>query len=167
MAPSPSFRSTRLAAPLCLPLSGLLRAVNGHDGYDQTFRTFSEGDLLVAIELAVVTLARTSGIPADAVQNGFVLGNSVGDVLTTVGMDAVTAALDDFYNEIQPGVPNAIADFISPAISRAADACTIEHYDITAHLDGSNFGAPVRVDSFTLGASDSASALPSEVACAL
>lgn len=91
--------------------------------------------------LATVTLNKTSGVPEDAEQNQFALLSNnplVPDVPTTL----VTPALDQFFEELAP--------YMSGTISRAANAHTVEYYDVTDHLDGSAHGSPFAAEMWTL-----------------
>lgn len=60
------------------------------------------------------------------------------------------AALDNFWNGTATGQVNPISSYISAEYSRATNACTLEFYDITAHLSGTPAGAPFRIDHGTL-----------------
>lgn len=113
--------------------------------------------------LAVVTLAKKSNIPEDAVQNSFAFATAT-DIATTAEMNAISTALGAFYNTAV-GAGAAINTWLSAALSTVANAGSIEFFDLFGHLDGSSHGAPIRVDPFTLTATGAGGALPNE--CAL
>jgi hypothetical protein len=75
-------------------------------------------------------------------------------------------ALIAFFNTSQNGATHTIASYLSADLSVAANASNVSWYDITAHLDGSNAGGPIRSTNFTLAGPGSASALP-PAACAV
>lgn len=64
------------------------------------------------------------------------------------------------------GALHTAAYYIGPVMSGAANASTIQAYDISAHLDGSRHGSPVAVSSFSLSGTRSAAALPEGI-CAV
>lgn len=119
----------------------------------------------MAIIHSVITLNRDSGIPADAVQMGFTFA-----VPTTpapdADLDAIASALSDFFSSAPSGL--AMESYLADTIRVSADgsAHTLEHYDITTHLDGSAHGSPVRTDPFPIF-STGADALPAELAVVL
>lgn len=115
--------------------------------------------------LATVTLTASSGNPADNANNDFAFSMAT---FTSTDADNIATALASFYNTVQviPGTDRAVAEFIGGQISRAANATTIDLYDLTGHLDGSPHGSPLYTRSFTLG-SEANSELPSEVAACL
>lgn len=59
---------------------------------------------------------------------------------------------------------NPLSHYLSPDINRGAAAGQIKLYNVTNDLDGSAHGSPWFSDTFTIGASGSASYLPSETA---
>jgi hypothetical protein len=77
----------------------------------------------------------------------------------TVDQGLVATAIEYFLNTAGPGASEALAYYLSPGLNTATNACEIEFYDVTAHLDGSPAGAPIGVTSFTL-ADDMTSQIP-------
>jgi hypothetical protein len=109
--------------------------------------------------LHVVTLNHVSGLEADAVKNEFVTTHGVGGVITT----ALTPWIMALYNDPVPATP--LARYIADSIDRGADRSMIETYDITGHLDGSDHGSPIAMETWTLGASEPGQdQLPSQAA---
>lgn len=114
------------------------------------------------ISLATVTLPHVSGFSEDDVMNTWVI-ESPSSWAPSLDLGEVTIPLAGFYNWLSPG-NHGVGQKISASISRASLACRIRLYDITDHLDGSNYGSPYAEDGFTLTANPSQSALPEEVA---
>jgi len=103
--------------------------------------------------LAVVTLLHESGLPIDSDVNTFVFTSTETDpVVMADNLDGAgtTGALQRFYNHAAGA--NSIADHLSSVIHRGDDTCTIEYYDITGHLDGSDHGSPVKVTNWSMTA---------------
>lgn len=121
----------------------------------------------MAVVLAVVKLAKKSGIPADAVQNTFTFTTPSTPAIGTE-LDAISSAVQAFYNTSHTfgGTTGNVAGLLAFNVSPAAGASTISFYDITTHLDGSRHGSPLRVDTWTLSAVG-ADSLPDELACVL
>lgn len=71
--------------------------------------------------------------------------------------------LEQFFTATA-GVTHPMGAYISQDISRAANACTIDWTDVTAHLDGSPAGTAFRTDAFTLPACVGGFPLPPQVA---
>lgn len=87
---------------------------------------------------------------------------------TTLPMSEVIGAITAFFNNLVTGQVNTVAQYISPAITRATGGIVITSTDITAHLDGSPAGGPFETDTFTLNVAPSdAKALPPQVAIAM
>lgn len=123
--------------------------------------------------LVTVTIPHVSGLPEDSVVNTFPIDMMPGYDVPTFVADVVTA-LPRFYN-----TPNAssqfIARFMGNGLSRAANACAVKLYDVSANLEGRSIadggipsGSPIGQGTFTLGNSlNVGSALPEEVAVVL
>lgn len=112
--------------------------------------------------LAVVTMQKDSGIPADAVQNTFAFQTPLG--ATTAELNAIAAALTTFYNTTTGA--GTVAAQLGKSLSTVAGVSTFEFYNLDGHLDGSPHGSPIRTDFWTLGAV-AANGLPDEVAICL
>lgn len=102
---------------------------------------------------ATVTLPYLTNIPRDVTTNTFHFG------ITTSEADLVASWLVEFYNDSVPSGPT-IAALLSTHISRAADACTVEVYE----LDDPEPRVPVHIEPFTLGPATAGGNLPAEVA---
>lgn len=84
---------------------------------------------------------------------------------TNVNFTSATNQILAFLNTVAAGATNAMCHYLSNVISRGANGCQIEYYDITAHLNGSAAGSPVNITNFTLGASGISHApMPEQVA---
>lgn len=117
--------------------------------------------------LCRAVLPNINGIDRDAATNSFVV-QGAGD--TVLAVAAVAAeVVPSFYNSkpANPRFGSPIASFLSGSISRAADACLVQAYDITGHLDGSNHGSPVYVADFTLNAESQDDDVPAQVSATL
>lgn len=118
--------------------------------------------------LAVVTLASESADDADDVQNTFAIAGTVSEEDVTTGVEvALNAAFRDFYNVLPSGGASSLAGWLSPQLDNGSNACRLDLYDITTHLDGSPHGSPFSSTLFTLAASTSSAGLPSEVCVAI
>lgn len=116
--------------------------------------------------LAQVTLPHTDGLVRDEVVNTFSFITTV-DPPSAANITDALDAIEAFYNVIPSGF-NAVSGWLNASRSRAANACTVNFYDIIGHLDGSRHGSPIATGFFTLGAQESGGgALPAEVAVAL
>lgn len=115
--------------------------------------------------LVRVELPSVSGIPEDTIVNDWVVPNlDSTDPIETAS--AVTLHFEDFFNLASPeGLQ--LAAFIGASRTRATNGCSIKCYDIGGHLDGSPFGSPYRVDTFTLAGADGSANLPEEVAAVI
>ncbi len=91
----------------------------------------------------------TTNVEMDNISNDFVIEATGSD--TTIDQDTggVQAAINTFYNSNVTGQTNALSQYLSSEYSTVAEACSIEWYDITAHLSGTPAGSPIRIDSFT------------------
>ena len=110
----------------------------------------------------VVSFPHVSGLPKDVSTNTFTVSHS----LPPTGADRtfLFQTFRDLYNaDSGAGQVAALGTYLSPELTRAANAASVKQYDITGHLDGSPHGSPVQIDTFTLVASGG-SAFPSEVA---
>lgn len=120
----------------------------------------------MAVYLAAVTFQHLSGKVEDEVVNTFTF-LSAGPA--TVGdLQDHRDDLAEFYNVAGVTGQNALADYMSPAISRVALASVVKWYDVSAHLAGTPHGSPIQEDKFTLAAGIAGvQPLPSEVAVCL
>lgn len=110
--------------------------------------------------LCRVSLAATSGIPADGATNDFAF---LAADTSSGTLDGITQSIVDLYT--LGHTSNALGVYLSSALSRSASACGIDVYDLTGHLDGSPTGSPIYTTAFTLpGVGFSAANQPSEVA---
>lgn len=120
-----------------------------------------------AIVKAVVELGRVSGLNADEINNDFYFALTTPDDVSSGRADSLRDSLNDFYNGIHaPGVA-ALSNYMSDALSRVADACTIKFY--STPISGISFpifwGSPDQTRSFTLGAgAGGQTSMPGEVA---
>lgn len=97
-----------------------------------------------------VVLPYTSGLPSDVVVN------------TWSVIYSGSADLAPIFAAMYDGTAGSIGGWISERVSRVADACRVETYEID--LAGGPMGAPLGVSTFTMEAADSAAFLPLEVA---
>jgi hypothetical protein len=79
------------------------------------------------------------------------------DFSTTPNPTSMTQA---FFSSATGAQTAALHLYMSAALDRSTNACKIEYYDVTTHLNGSNAGSPVRIDSFTLGAAANSTIAP-------
>lgn len=102
----------------------------------------------------------------DNVSNDFII-EATGSDTTLDFVDSTTpqGLIESFYNA--PRTTNAVGAYINADISRATNACRIDWYDITAHLDGSPAGSPFRTDMFSLVAAAGGLALPPQCAAVI
>jgi hypothetical protein len=108
--------------------------------------------------LARVTLVNVSGVAADSYVNDFVFSGAATGA-------AITTAVINFYNSSISALP--VADWISPVVSRTANMCYVDIYDLTGHLDGSPHGSPILHTPFTImsaGAGAAYVTMPPEMA---
>lgn len=102
---------------------------------------------------------------AGDVVNSFTVLDSTGT--DDADVDDICAAIRGFYNSYQGGGTLQVSDFLAPNLSRLANESKIKAYAIPFNLDGSPHGSPVYEESFTLGPSASATAIPPQVASVL
>jgi hypothetical protein len=76
-------------------------------------------------------------------------------------------AIDTFWNGLSGAQVAKVSSYISDQYSRSTNACTLEWYDITAHLDGSAPGAPFRIDHGTLGGGELTNSYVPPACCAV
>lgn len=69
---------------------------------------------------------------------------------TNLTYSTVFSKITRFFTSVISPNTQAIGAYMSAVMSRAVNACTIELFDITAHLNGSPAGAPVAIQQFTL-----------------
>lgn len=111
--------------------------------------------------LAVVELPLRSGLPKDRIVNTY----AIAEANHTPGdLPALALAIQRIYTAAELVVGVTLATQMSPALNRAADACSVKMYNITDHLDGSPHGSPEFVLPFTLPASGPGAPMPEEVA---
>lgn len=83
-------------------------------------------------------------------------------------MDDVAAALEEFYNDVIAATSHTVAHYIGEQLSRSADDASFEFYDVGAFMSGAPHGSPIRIDTWTLGATNpGADGIPSELAVCL
>jgi hypothetical protein len=70
-------------------------------------------------------------------------------------------------NSVPTGAGSAPYTYISSVISRAANANTVDVYDVSNHLTGTPAGSPVLISSFTLSSPGAVTNLPSGVCAAI
>lgn len=114
--------------------------------------------------LAVVKLAKKSGIPADAPQMSFAF--SVGDLLLAT-LTGVASSVEAFYKSVPTGSAFALQVILSQSLSVVGNLSSVTMYDLTGHLDGTPHGAPVASFLFGLTAVGTATVLPDQVAAVL
>lgn len=79
----------------------------------------------------------------------------------------VATTIEGYLNATNgDGQIHPIAHYLSPVLNRASNACMIDMYDITDHLDGSPAGSPIYYSNFTLGATGASQGHP-EGCCVL
>lgn len=112
--------------------------------------------------LVTANLKATSGLSTDDVQNSFAIQvPNVWDPDTD--LLEVTGVVADFYR-LGNTNGHSVGESIGPSISRAAAACAIKVFDVSAHLNGTPHGSPIAEDTFTMSPAAAASELPREVA---
>jgi len=116
--------------------------------------------------LASVVMPFQSGMPKDVAVNNWVIGG-VGAGMATGDRDAIITRIRNFYTTTLPAHAGSLEFYLSPAISRVADACEIKLYDLTGHLDGSPHGSPFFESPFTPDAAGLNDPMPEEVAVCL
>lgn len=116
-------------------------------------------DILVKCELP-----SASGLGEDKFTNTFSFTSLPN--LDSETLDAVTVALENFYNAIPNGGLVALKDLMSPEIDNTVDQARFSVYDLTGHLGGTPTGSPIYSRPFTLlaDAGDNGIGLPAEVA---
>jgi hypothetical protein len=115
---------------------------------------------------SIVRFPRTTGLPADIVENQWVFGPDNGDV--PMSPAHIAQALGIFYNVISGTQAGPISSYLNGTIDRTVDT-EIASFDITGHLNGSAVGSPFDVRPLPpgLAAAGSAASLPDEVAVVL
>lgn len=98
----------------------------------------------------------------DPSSNGFVFHGSGATDFTNIA--DVFTAVKAFYTTAGTGGTNPIAHYMAQSFDFGANACTIEAYDITAHLDGSPHGSPVAAQNWTFSVPGAPNSLPTGVA---
>jgi hypothetical protein len=119
---------------------------------------------VVGIVQAEVILAAKSGILTDGSVNTFTFRTAT-TAIATADLDLIRTALTEFYNTAAGGnVPSA---FLASRVDRGANKASIKYYDISAHLDGTAHGSPLRIDQWTIAGANPVSDLPAELAIAV
>lgn len=113
--------------------------------------------------LATATITNASGIARDSAKNAFVFSTNTDDA---AGWQACADAVIDFYNTVRASGA-AVAYYIADHMSRAANGCRVDVYDLDGKLDGSPHGSPIYTKTFTLQGAITADSLPPEVALCL
>lgn len=116
----------------------------------------------MAVIRAIVSLPWTSGLPEDVTVNTFHFTTS-SDPPSSGQLDEIDTNLIAFYNTSSGVAGDQLSGFLGNLVSRVADACTIKTYD----LSDPEPRTPLRTTTWTLGAADSASTMPTEVALCL
>ena len=111
----------------------------------------------------VVTLGAASGLTEDNVVNTFAVETP--NAASGADHGVIAAAFASLYNATAPGATMELRNYLGPQISRAANACSVDLYDIDGKLGGQPHGSPIFSVPFTLGAGMNQDALPEE--CAL
>lgn len=121
----------------------------------------------MSVYKVVASLAYQSGLPEDVAINDFYFVKENPDD-TEADIDSLVARLDSFYNDIPAGGTKSLSDYVGIQVSRVAEACSFLVYRSPTIIPVTlPWGSPVGVRSWTLGAGDSASGYPAEVAAAL
>jgi hypothetical protein len=109
-------------------------------------------------KLKRVTLPNISGLPRDSVVNDFAFVGAGSDLQQD-------ADIEGFFNGVQAS-GNTIGFYLSQAISRGANLCRIDTYDLTVAgaLAGGPLGSPVATSTFTMSADPNQNSMPAEVA---
>lgn len=114
--------------------------------------------------LAVVKLAKKSGIPADSPEMSFAF--NVGDLLLAT-LTGVNASIQAFFKTTPTGSTFALQAILSQSLSSVGTLSSTTIYDLTGHLDGSAHGAPIASFLWGLTAVGTATVLPDQVAAVL
>lgn len=109
-----------------------------------------------------MTLPWTSGLPEDLSTNTFHFFTA-SDPASAGERTAILDALVSFYNFSSGVAGDDLAGFMGDIVSRVANACSIDLYD----LGDAEPRVPVETRTFTLGAADSATTAPTELALCL
>lgn len=107
-----------------------------------------------------VTLPWITNLPGEETVATFTVHQELG-IVSVENADFIGDKVKDFFTEVPPDTtfsdglfsPNTtVAQWMSPLHSTDDDACRIDVYDLTGHLDGDNMGAPLNVEMFTIEA---------------
>lgn len=109
---------------------------------------------------------RTTGAPADAVQNTFAV-SAPGAFVASVHGPLLADAVANFYRGPAPGASLALGNYMNRSLSPAANDEAVRIYDISGHLDGSPHGSPIYTELYTWPYTPADPSLPSEVAAAV
>lgn len=113
--------------------------------------------------LAVVTLGKKSGIPADATQNSFVFTTPTTPA-SNAELSSIGTAIASFYNDNNTTL--AVYSYLSESVSTGSASHKIQHYLLDGHLNGTPHGSPVKTETWQTPFV-ATTALPSEVAICL
>jgi hypothetical protein len=134
----------------------------------------------MSVFLHVVSLASTTGLPRDVIQNTYVVRED-GVALTPSPVAAVGSRIAEMYSTSVPGDPTGLTtvanfeSYLSFSLSAEVDAHSVKSYFLTndplgvvPKVNGKvDLGSPVATFTFTTNALGGATALPQEVACAV
>lgn len=120
----------------------------------------------MGIAHATVTLAHKSNLPRDNIVNTFTF-RSPGDFVNVADEDAILAALNKFYTQINESATQPLAKYLGTQLSRTVPP-KLRIYDITTHLDGTPAGSPQTIRDMTLLPAElDSNPLPSEICLAM
>ena len=108
-----------------------------------------------------VEIPNINSLPEDSYHTTWVVRHADADAPDFASM---RIWISSFFNGLDGGQLDAISEYMSGVCSRALNACTMSWYDINGHLDGSDHGSPVEVQTWTLGPGEGTNTLPAEVA---
>lgn len=109
-------------------------------------------------ELHVVKFPSTNG-NIDACTHRFAISrDTAASTLAQIYTD-----LEAFYTTTQAGI-STLGGYLHPVYSRAANAASITSYDITAHLAGTPFGAPIGATGWTAPTVDTGGGVSAQLA---
>lgn len=86
---------------------------------------------------------------------------------TDVNLTTVKGYITDLFNTAPTGMIHPMGYYLNESVSRGSNACEIEYYDVTAHLDGTPAGAPIHVDQFQITAGQIGPVAAPEGCCAV
>lgn len=119
----------------------------------------------MAMTLLIKMILKSKDPDVDNPTNSFVFHSDTATDLTNI--NALMASVNHFYNNVGTGGTNTIASYLSAVLDASSNACSVEAYDITTHLDGSAHGSPVALNTWTLATVGGIPSLPEGVAATL